>query len=327
MTTHYSVLGVRPASTRDEIVRAYRSLIFKNHPDRVGPSGEAKTVELNAAYSVLTDETRRRQYDRTLLPAAAAQPSTDAPQPAGFSPAWMPREPNRTFTTQTSKESPVPTKRDWSEAFPSGSRIRLLWLAVGSLVVAAGLTAAWNATGGLPYAILMLIFGSLTLTKKPKLTGLVGVGIIAAAGFSGAIIQIPMGFAAGISLTVAALGWVPMMLAARSFRQLRRRHREWRLWNVLQEVSEATGVPVFMVISINENSNTALLAEPNTGERRSVQSWAAADVGSWVALNAASLIVHSAPMSAAESFLWVEKRLTKRAKVAAKRATPVSFPM
>jgi hypothetical protein len=324
MTTHYSVLGVRPASTREEIVRAYRSLIFKNHPDRVGPSGAAKTVELNTAYSVLTDETRRRQYDRTLL-SAPVQSTVASAQPAGNSPSWVPHEQNRTFAPQTSKDSSVPTKRDWSLAFPPGSRTRLTWFAVGVLIVAIGLTGTSLATGGLPFAIAMVIAGSLTLTKSPKVVGLIGVGILAAAGFSSALIHFPMGFGAGVALTVAAFGWVPMMIAARSFRRLRRRHTESRLWIVLQEVSEATGVPIFMVTSINENSNTALLTEPTTGERRSVESWAAADLGSWVALNAASLIVSSAPMSAAESHRWVEKRRVRGEAKAAKRATPVSF--
>lgn len=61
----YSVLGVTKSSTQEEIKKAYRNLAFKYHPDRNQGSKEAeeKLKEINAAYSVLGDETKRRQYD------------------------------------------------------------------------------------------------------------------------------------------------------------------------------------------------------------------------------------------------------------------------
>ena len=61
----YKVLGVAKNASQDEIKKAYRNLAFKYHPDRNQGSQEAeeKLKEINAAYSVLGDADKRRQYD------------------------------------------------------------------------------------------------------------------------------------------------------------------------------------------------------------------------------------------------------------------------
>ncbi len=61
----YAILGVSKSAGADEIKKAYRNLAFKYHPDRnPGDSeAEAKFKEVNAAYSVLGDESKRKQYD------------------------------------------------------------------------------------------------------------------------------------------------------------------------------------------------------------------------------------------------------------------------
>lgn len=63
----YKVLGVEKSSTQDEIKKAYRNLAFKYHPDRNQgrKDAEEKLKEINAAYSVLGDPEKRRQYDAT----------------------------------------------------------------------------------------------------------------------------------------------------------------------------------------------------------------------------------------------------------------------
>lgn len=61
----YQVLGVQKNATADEIKKAYRALALKYHPDR-NPNdtvAEEKFKQINAAYSVLGDETKRHQYD------------------------------------------------------------------------------------------------------------------------------------------------------------------------------------------------------------------------------------------------------------------------
>lgn len=65
---HYATLGVPPAAGRDEIVRAYRALARRYHPDHhegneLRHLAEAKLTEINHAYAVLSDPARRADYD------------------------------------------------------------------------------------------------------------------------------------------------------------------------------------------------------------------------------------------------------------------------
>ena len=62
----YTVLGVSKSATDDEIKKAYRTLAFKYHPDRNpgDKTAEEKFKQINAAYEVLGDKTKRAQYDR-----------------------------------------------------------------------------------------------------------------------------------------------------------------------------------------------------------------------------------------------------------------------
>lgn len=67
MKNYYEVLGIDKSATSDDIKKAYRSLAFKYHPDR-NPGdtvAEEKFKEISAAYDVLGDETKRRNYDLT----------------------------------------------------------------------------------------------------------------------------------------------------------------------------------------------------------------------------------------------------------------------
>jgi molecular chaperone DnaJ len=63
---YYVILGVSPASSRDEIKQAYRALAMKYHPDRNpdNPAAEDSFKEASEAYAVLSDAERRKQYDR-----------------------------------------------------------------------------------------------------------------------------------------------------------------------------------------------------------------------------------------------------------------------
>ena len=61
----YKELGVDKNASADEIKKAYRNLAFKYHPDRNegDAAAEDKFKKINAAYAVLGDESKRRQYD------------------------------------------------------------------------------------------------------------------------------------------------------------------------------------------------------------------------------------------------------------------------
>ena len=63
---YYEVLGVSKGADEKEIKKAYRKLAMKYHPDRNPDNKEAeeKFKEINEAYEVLSDETKRRNYDQ-----------------------------------------------------------------------------------------------------------------------------------------------------------------------------------------------------------------------------------------------------------------------
>ncbi len=65
---YYNILGVSKDATDEELKKAYRTLAKKYHPDANAgedkAASEAKFKEVNEAYSVLSDKTKRAQYDR-----------------------------------------------------------------------------------------------------------------------------------------------------------------------------------------------------------------------------------------------------------------------
>ncbi|MEK7068430.1 MAG: DnaJ domain-containing protein [Patescibacteria group bacterium] len=59
---YYEVLGVSKGATKDEIKKAFHKLAHKFHPDKSSGDSE-KFKEVSEAYSVLSDDKKRAEYD------------------------------------------------------------------------------------------------------------------------------------------------------------------------------------------------------------------------------------------------------------------------
>ncbi|HRK71597.1 MAG TPA: J domain-containing protein [Micropepsaceae bacterium] len=78
MRDPYTVLGVKKSASDADIKKAFRELAKKHHPDAHGkdPNALKKFQEISAAYELLSDKEKRRQYDRGEIDANG--------QPQGF---------------------------------------------------------------------------------------------------------------------------------------------------------------------------------------------------------------------------------------------------
>jgi molecular chaperone DnaJ len=59
---YYEILGLQKGASKDEIKKAFRNLAHKYHPDKKG-GDEQKFKEASEAYSVLSDDKKRAEYD------------------------------------------------------------------------------------------------------------------------------------------------------------------------------------------------------------------------------------------------------------------------
>jgi hypothetical protein len=95
---YYSVLGVLPSATLEEIRSAYRSRAKQYHPDRSGRDS-APFLNIQEAYDVLGDPANRSVYDQSLketIPRRTPDATSDTVIIGSRKPAAEPlREPHR----------------------------------------------------------------------------------------------------------------------------------------------------------------------------------------------------------------------------------------
>jgi hypothetical protein len=91
VATHYEVLGVRPDASGGEIQRAYRLLARRYHPDVAPDADRSLMTAINGAWMVLSDPSRRREYDASLGgPEPAARPVAPTGNANGPAADWEP---------------------------------------------------------------------------------------------------------------------------------------------------------------------------------------------------------------------------------------------
>ena len=77
---YYRTLGVSETASAKDIGKAYRKLAKQYHPD-ANPGSEERFKEISAAYDVLGDEAKRKEYDEVRRMGPAANPFAGAGRP------------------------------------------------------------------------------------------------------------------------------------------------------------------------------------------------------------------------------------------------------
>jgi hypothetical protein len=125
----YVVLGVPRTATRSEIARAYRALARLYHPDAGAPASK-RMIQINEAWHVLSDPSRRAKWDRQHIvvePAPWRMPDPAEPPSRRRAPTPPPAPPRPMETPQ-----------------------RVAGVAIGVLAVVAVIVAALTLSAGPP---------------------------------------------------------------------------------------------------------------------------------------------------------------------------------
>ncbi len=88
---YYKILEIPQTATADEVKKAYRKMAFKYHPDtnKQDAFAESYFIEVQEAYSVLSNDEARRKYDNELWLAGM---TTRAREHRIVTPDWILKE-------------------------------------------------------------------------------------------------------------------------------------------------------------------------------------------------------------------------------------------
>lgn len=113
METLYDILEVSRKASKEVIEKAYKTLAKKYHPDLQTPENKAiaeeKMKKINEAYSILSDESKRQEYDEKLEQIDEQNKVQNNPQANHYESASNNTKVNQQF-------------EDWKKAYASLSR-------------------------------------------------------------------------------------------------------------------------------------------------------------------------------------------------------------
>src|SRR6187200_1305107 len=105
---YYAILGVSTKESASGIREAFRDLVKRYHPDRIGQQGTPVFQDIMEAYEVLSDPEQRRHYNQGLRPAE------------GDVALWPPPiMSNRWLQPDSSVPGPMSVLRGFQEIHPS----------------------------------------------------------------------------------------------------------------------------------------------------------------------------------------------------------------
>jgi len=115
---HYKTLGIARLAGKDAVRKAYLQLAKKYHPDvNKAPTANAMFQKIQEAYSVLSDETKKRDYDVNLTDQSKSSSSFSGSGGASRQPEYT----HRPFNEQR------PPRYDEYGGFPGGARAYWKW--------------------------------------------------------------------------------------------------------------------------------------------------------------------------------------------------------
>lgn len=131
LKNYYQVLGLKQDVGQEEIKRAFRRMASLYHPDHNPQNpkeAEEKFKEINQAYEVLSDEARRRQYDRLIRIQQRRPQRREVTKEDflnwGFTAGDILEELLREFSARTVIFDGIPGSRPWGCGRGRGRRCR-----------------------------------------------------------------------------------------------------------------------------------------------------------------------------------------------------------
>ena len=131
LKNYYQVLGLKQDVRQEEIKRAFRRMASLYHPDHNPQNpkeAEEKFKEINQAYEVLSDEARRRQYDRLIRIQQRRPQRREVTKEDflnwGFTAGDILEELLREFSARTVIFDEIPGSRPWGCGRGRGRRCR-----------------------------------------------------------------------------------------------------------------------------------------------------------------------------------------------------------